>query len=91
MGFELELRPYDSGTDATDADERLEAVMRRWARADERLRLAQATCRALRGHVAADDMRLIAAQLNLAQARHRRHELDVELARLRLELQNPED
>lgn len=92
MGFELEQHAYARhGVAASSADERLESVMRRWLAADERLTLAQARYRALRGHVSSDDIRMIAAQLNLAQARHRRQELDEEFARLRFVLSHPDD
>jgi hypothetical protein len=93
MGYELEwdtvAREATGHGDALDA--RIDALTRRWAAADERLRLAQLACRALRGHVATDHPQLIGAQLREAQARHRRHELDLEMASLKHELEVSED
>ena len=88
MGFELEIDSVSARRrGACDVDERVAALLRRWAAADERLHLAQAACRKLRGHVGRDDPRLIGAELKLAQTRLRRHELDLEVGSLELELE----
>ena len=92
MGFELEMDSVARRQDAGhDVDERIASLTRRWVAADERLRLAQVACRDLRGHVGPDDPRLIGAQLKLAQTRYRRHELDLEIARLEQELELTQD
>lgn len=93
MGFELEIDGYarQRRSGACDVDERIGALTRRWAAANERLRLAQVACHALRGHVQADDPLLIGAQLKLAQARYRRHEVDLEIGILERELELPEE
>jgi len=92
MGFELEMDSVGRRRDGMpDLDERITTLSRRWVAADERLRLAQAACRELRGHVEPSDPRLIGAQLRLAQTRYRRHELDLEIGRLEQELEMPQD
>jgi len=92
MGFELEIDSVARNRDGMhDLDERIATLTRRWIAADERLRLAQVACRNLRGHVDAGDPRLIGAQLKLAQARYRRHEMDLEIGRLEHELEMPQD
>lgn len=92
MGFELEIESSRRGLHGERyLAERVSALSARWAAADERLRVAQAAWRTLREQALPGDPRLIGAQLRLAQARHRRHELDEELGRLELELESPED
>ena len=93
MGYELEWDTValESAGQGGALDARIDALTRRWAAADERLRLAQLACRALRGRVASDDPLLIGAQLREAQARHRRHELDLEMAGLKHELEAAQD
>lgn len=89
MGFELEAesalrsRPF-----GRDVDDRIALLTRRWQEAETRLMHAQVSWRALRGEALPGDPRLIGAQLKLAQARHRRHELELEIGRLEEELES---
>ncbi len=89
MGFELEadavIRTRSFGR---ELDDRISVLTQRWQEAEERLVHAQASWRTLRGQAQPGDPRLIGAQLKLAQARHRRHELELEIGRLEEELES---
>ena len=80
MGYELEA-PAPMAYAEGDADDRQQALERRWQSANERLAAVLTGYHSLRGHVAPDDPEWLAAQLRVAQARQRCREAgdDLEL------------
>jgi hypothetical protein len=75
MGFELEISTGDLAP-VRRGDWRLDDLERRWRHADERLRAAIAREVHARRLGGLGDPERIAAQLELAWARHRFHEAD---------------
>ena len=89
MGFELEAEAViRSRSPGRELDDRITLLTQRWQEAEERLLRAQSFWRTLRGQALPGDPRLIGAQLKLAQARHRRHELELEIGRLEEEVES---
>ena len=89
MGFELEAEAVvRSRSLGHELDDRITLLTQRWQDAEERLLRAQSFWRTLRGQALPGDPRLIGAQLKLAQARHRRHELELEIGRLEEEVES---
>ena len=94
MGYELER--LDARDDPGSAarrralDVRCATLEKRRHRAHERFECAVAECAALRGRVPVDHPLRVAAELRLAEARRRRHELALEIERLQDELDDGE-
>lgn len=84
MGYELEMRVRDPHA-RRGLDDRCFALERRWQQACERLDVAVAEYAALRGIVPPDSPPRVAAELRLAEARRRRHEIAEEIERLDLD------
>jgi hypothetical protein len=80
MGYELEAAP--PAWDHVGADPRATALERRWQRANDRLAALLAHYTALRGRAEPGEAEWLAAQLHVAEARQRCHELVEEATRL---------
>lgn len=85
MGYELEMRVRQPHA-RHDLDHRCVELDRRWQQACERLAIATAEYDALRGLVARDSPPRIAAELRLAEARRRQHEIAQQIQSLALDL-----
>lgn len=81
MGYELEMRVRDPYA-RRGLDRRCFLLERRWQQACERLHVAIAEYAALRGVVSRDSPQRVAAELRLAEARRRRHEIAQEIEAL---------
>ncbi len=81
MGYELEAAP-PAAAGYVEADSRAAALGRRWQYANERLAALLADYTALRGRAEPGEAEWLAAQLDLAEARQRCHELVEEAERL---------
>jgi hypothetical protein len=81
MGFELEL-PLRPSRSRRALDRECMALERRWQQACERHDCALTAVAALRGTATPDSPVRIAAELRLAEARRRRHEIAEAIERL---------
>jgi hypothetical protein len=84
MGYELEMRVRQPRA-RHDLDRRCFELERRWQQACDRLQVAVAEYAALRGVAQPGSPQRVAAELRLAEARRRRHEIAEEIERLDLD------
>lgn len=84
MGYELEMRVRQPRA-RRDLDDRCLDLERRWQRACERHQIALAEYDALRGFAPHGSPLRVAAELQLAETRRRRHEIAEEIERLDLD------